>query len=183
MRGILILWLLTGACLADSLELHRDTKTQTQELAPGGAVRITGSHGELNIEGWDRAEVQVEVTKIAHDRRKKLDEIAVKAERKSPSEVDITTSFPKRTWRRLNRGKSDLTLEYRIMVPRDAHLVIRQDLGAVMVIGVTGKIEARNRVGDIIVLGPPLKEPPDLHVRLGGVDVEKLPPLSPGSPK
>lgn len=183
MRGILILSFLAGGCLAAPLELRRDTKTQTLELAPGGTIRIAGSHGDLNIEGWDRAEVQLEVTKMTHDPKKNFDEIGVQAERKSPAEVAITTSFPKRTLRRLNRGKSHLMLEYRIMVPRDAHLVIQQDLGMVMVIGVTGKVEARNRIGDIVVLGPPTKEPRDLRVRLGGVDVETIPQLSPGSPK
>jgi len=175
--GVLML-----AATAVSAQLVHDTTTATLEFASGGTVKIVGSHGDLNIEGWDRPEVELTVTRSAHDPKKKLDEIGVKAARTSPSEISITTSFPRRTLRRLNRGKSGLLLEYRIRVPRESHLMIQQDLGMVMVIGVTGKVEARNCIGDIVVLAPPAKEPSDLHVKLGSVSVEET-SLTPRAPQ
>jgi hypothetical protein len=168
--------LLIAAAVANG-QLLRDTKTQSLEFAPGGTIRIEGSHGDLNIEGWDHAEVEVSVTKIAHDPNKRLDDINVAAARTSPSEVVITTTFPKRTLHRLNRAKSGVALEYRIRVPRDSHLIVTQDLGMVMVIDVTGKVEARNNVGDILVLTRPPASKDDLHVGIGSVTAEETPSL------
>src|SRR4051812_866380 len=37
--------------------------TQHIDFAPGGAIHIDGSYGILRIEGWDRPEVAVTITK------------------------------------------------------------------------------------------------------------------------
>src|SRR5450432_3405043 len=39
------------------------TTTERVNLAPGGMIRIDGSYGDLNVEGWERPEVEVTVIK------------------------------------------------------------------------------------------------------------------------
>src|SRR5579859_1673199 len=39
------------------------TTTERIDFAPGGTIRINGSYGDLNVEGWDRPEVEVAVIK------------------------------------------------------------------------------------------------------------------------
>jgi Putative adhesin len=142
--------------------LH-DTKTERVDFAPGGTIRVDGSDGDLNIEAWDRPEVEVTINKStqrlytakeADDARKRLDLVALKLDRKSPTEVTISTTFPSRTLKRLFRGKFDYLLEYRIHVPRNSHLIVRHGTGTVVMTGVTGDVEASTHVGDIVLMIP-----------------------------
>lgn len=159
--------------------LH-ETKTDHVDFAPGGTIHFLNAHGDLNIIGWDKPEVEVTVIKStgnlyaakgADGARKRLDLITVKLDRKSPTELDIPTLFPSRTLKRLVRGKSDLMLEYQIHVPRESHLVVRQDIGAIVVDGVAGNVEAHLGKGDIVVVmaGP---EPYSVDAKSSFGDVE-----------
>src|SRR5579871_2708912 len=72
-------------------------KTERVSFEPGGLIRIDGSDGTLNVEGWDRPEVEVTVA----GRDQPL------VERRSRSELAITASK--------QRGDS---VNYEIRVPR-----------------------------------------------------------------
>jgi hypothetical protein len=146
--------------------LHTD-KTEKIEFAAGGTIRIEGSHGDLNVEGWDRPEVEITLLKAAQHH----DVSTFTIDRKSSTELTITTKFPKRSLRRLNRGKSGLLLEYQIRVPRDSHLIVRHDEGEVILTNLTGDVEARNGTGDIAVMVPAdASYTIDAKTRFGGVD-------------
>jgi hypothetical protein len=115
------------------------------------------------VEGWDRPEVEITVTKSTNslhttkesdNARKRLDLIAVTMDRKSASELTIATAFPSRTLTRLCRGKSDVILEYRIHVPRNSNLVVHHDSGTVLMSDVTGDVQATARAGDIVLTIP-----------------------------
>jgi hypothetical protein len=147
----------------DPKEWIEITKTEHADLAPGGTIHITGSLADLNIEAWDRPDVEVTVHKAAKrlyrsndeaGAKERLDRIVVRLDRKSPSELSITTKLPSRTILRWNRGTSDLIIEYRIHVPRDCNLVIHHKDGTVLVSGVAGDVEATARSGDIMVVLP-----------------------------
>jgi hypothetical protein len=144
-------------------EWIRVTKVDRVDFAPGGAIRFVGSHGDLNVEGWDRPEVEVEVTrstlslydsKAAAEARQRLDRITVTLDRKSASDLRIVTAFPPRTLKRLFRGKSDVIVEYRIRVPRNSNLTAHDDLGAIVITGVDGDVDARMGHGDIVLMIP-----------------------------
>jgi len=155
-------------------------KTDRADFAPGGTIHVSGSHGDLNIEGWDRPEVEITVTKStvglyaskdAEEARKRLDLIAVRLERKSTAELTIATDFPSRTLKRLCRGKSDIILQYQIHVPRDSQLIIHHGTGTVLVSGVAGDVEARARAGDIVLMLPGSEGYSiDAKVQFGGID-------------
>jgi hypothetical protein len=158
----------------------RVSKTEHVDFAPGGTIRINGSHGDLNVEGWDRPDVEVTVIKSTgrlysaketEDARKRLDLIAVTLDHKSASELTISTRFPSRKLTRLNRGRSNLILEYQIHVPRASHLIVRQDMGAVVVTGVAGDVDGKVGSGDIVVMVPAAGSYAiDAKTRFGGVD-------------
>jgi len=139
------------------------TTTDHVDFAPGGAIRLSGSMGQLDIEGWDRPEVEITVArstfrsntpKERDEGTKELNRVRVAAERKSAGELVISTSYPKRTLIRPLRGKTDVNLEYHIKVPRDSHLVIRHDSGDVRLYDLTGEIDATSRAGDMVLLLP-----------------------------
>ena len=127
------------------------TNTQHLDFAPGGIIRIDGSYGILRVEGWDRPEVAVTVTKsLSYGSERKhpdkakqrLDSLRVIARRTSVTELAISTT------------KSRLGIEYEIQVPRNSSLAIHHRVGFVSVSGVTGDIDATCRRGDLVLRLP-----------------------------
>lgn len=152
--------------------------TDTVDFAAGGTIRFEGSVGELNIEGWDQPQVQIVLTRLDYadapgqDREKgKLERIMVKTEKRSGNELVITTTLPHRNFFvRKVRGATDSDMNYRIMVPRDSHLVIHHGNGDVLVYDVGGDIEATAGVGAVTVqLDDPAQYAIDAKSRVGEV--------------
>jgi hypothetical protein len=154
--------------------------TERVEFAPGGTIQVNGSAGELNIEGWDRAEVEITVTRSTYrpdtpqDRdlaKRQLNDIKVTAERKSPTELVIDTTFPTRSfWAKVAHCRPDVQMDYRIRVPRDSKLVLRHSTGDVVVYDVSGDIDASVRTGDILMQLPAAGQYSfDAQSRFGGV--------------
>jgi hypothetical protein len=154
--------------------------TERVDFAPGGTIQVTGSAGELNIEGWDRAEVEITVTRSTYRAdtpkaqdlaKRQLNAIKVSTERKSPTELAIHTDFPKRSfWAKVARCRPDVQMDYRIRVPRDSKLVLRLSTGDMVVYDVSGDIDAAVRTGDILMQLPAAgKYLFDAQCRFGGV--------------
>jgi hypothetical protein len=127
------------------------TNTQHLDFAPGGTIHIDGSHGILHVEGWDRPEVAITVTKslpYGSERKhpdkakQRLDSLRVVGQRTSATELAISTT------------KSSLGIEYEIQVPRNSSLAIHHRVGFVSVSGVTGDIDATCRRGDLVLWLP-----------------------------
>jgi hypothetical protein len=130
------------------------SNTERVDFPPGGTIRVDRSYGELSVEGWDQPQVEIMVTKFmpfdyepAHPEHatERLEAIRVVAERRSPTELAISTNVPTgRTvfspWRHPTNG--DVMLEYEIYVPRNSKLAIQHGVGTVSVRGVTGDIQA-----------------------------------------
>src|ERR1017187_1576801 len=154
--------------------------TERVEFAPGGTIQVDGSAGELNIEGWDRAEVEITVTRSTYRAdtpqqqdlaKRQLEAIKVTMERKSAAELAIHTAFPARSFRaRVARGRPDVQMDYRIRVPRDSKLVLRLSTGDVVVYDVGGDIDASVRTGDILMQLPAAGQYSfDAQCRFGGI--------------
>jgi hypothetical protein len=139
--------------------------TERTAFAPGGTIQVTGSTGELNIEGWDRAEVEITVTMSTYRpdtprerdlAKRQLEAIKVTTEHKSASELVIRTAFPPRSfWAKVAHCRPDVQMDYRICVPRDSKLVVRHGTGDLVVYDVAGEIDAAVHTGDIIMQLPP----------------------------
>jgi hypothetical protein len=155
------------------------TNTEHVEFAAGGTIRVSGSMGQLDVEGWDKPEVEITVAKSTYrsgtpkerdEATRELNLVRVVTERKSAGELVISTSYPSRKFTRLFRGKTDVNLEYHIKVPRDSHLVIRHDCGDVRLYDLTGSIDATSRAGDMVVLLPASGQYSiDAKCKVGGV--------------
>jgi len=144
-----------GLCLALSArEQVQLVTTEHFDLAAGGLVRVMDSTGELNIEGWDRPDVEVTVTRLNEaDPGKKdqvtreLKRIEVTTKRQSDGELVITTKKPA-------RSGLNIALDYRIRVPMGTRLAIRHKTGDVVIFNVGGDIDASAKLGGIVVQLP-----------------------------
>jgi len=154
--------------------------TERVAFAPGGTIQVSGSAGVLNIEGWDRAEVEITVTRSTYRTdtpqerdlaKRQLSAIKVTAERQSPTELAIRTAFPRGGfWARVAHRQSGVQMDYRIRVPRDSKLVLRHASGDVLVYDVAGDIDASVRTGDIVMQLPAAGQYSfDTRCRLGDV--------------
>ena len=141
------------------------TSTQRLDLAPGGTVRLKNSAGEVSIEGWDQPGVEIttvkstrneytaaERAKATHD----LDGVKIAAERANGEVVIATTYVRKRrlAFALLAGHATNIDLNYRIKVPRDAHLMVDHEIGDVHFDDVTGDIRATTHQGAITLRLP-----------------------------
>lgn len=141
--------------------------TQATAFAPGGTIRVDGSYDDLYVEGWDQARVELTTTKFmpyeydpAHPQHgaQNLETVGVDLERKSPTEMTVTTMLPPHKGLLTKLGVSSKTnhvrIVYHLYVPRDSKLVIHHGVGLVSVTGVAGDIEATCHRGDIVLWLP-----------------------------
>jgi hypothetical protein len=159
----------------------KTTKTENVKFAPGGTIRLKDSFGTLTVEGWDRPEVEVTVVKslgfVSEPEQRsnqRLDDVHVVTERKSDTELEISTTAPSTGFLgHLWLKGHDVALEYRIRAPRNSHLEIHH-AGYISVTGMTGDIEATDRRGDILLILPDLATYLiDAHTKLGVVSSDK----------
>ncbi len=156
------------------------TATERVEFPAGGTIRIDGSYGDLNVEGWDRPEVEVTVNKtLAYGYKSKqpdratadLDRARIVTEPTPPPELSTSTELPLRhpAWTPpfTRHTTGGVTIEYDIHVPRDSRLAIHHGTGSVSVSGVTGDIDARAGRGDILLWLPPGAYSLDARTKFG----------------
>lgn len=176
--------LLAACCgtllLAKAPERAVQVVTTAQSDYTGGTIRIDTVYGQVNVEGWDQPGVRITVTRTAfrHDTPREQEEgkaylnrIQVTTKPDGKGGVAIDTRFPGRNRvMRMIHGLGDFTLDYRIQVPRNAKLAIRQGVGDVTVHGVAGDVDAVARSGDIVVqVAGPEQYAIDAQCRLGTI--------------
>ena len=136
------------------------------DFAPGGVIQVNGSYDDLYIEGWDRSQVEISTTKFlpfedkpepSERASQRLDRIAVKAERHSAGELELSIDVPRRSIRLPFVSRTvtgGVRLECHLRVPRDSRLMIHHRVGLVSIHGVTGDVDARCHRGDIVLWLP-----------------------------
>jgi hypothetical protein len=130
------------------------TSTDRVNFAPGGVIRLNTSSSNLFVEAWDQPDV--EVTTIKSSRRARcLDDVRVVTDRRSATEVAISTTVPSGNFFAHPWGlKCGATIEQHVRAPRDSRLVIHHGAGYVLVSRISGEIEASSRSGDIVLMLP-----------------------------
>lgn len=167
-------WMLAGLSLWAAEAPYEQAQLSTTDhinFAPGGTIRVSGSWGCLSVEGWDRPEVEVTVTRYGSvfyppakrdSAAQKLAKVKVQVERKSDHEAAIITTGGGH-WNRIE-------LESVIHVPRDSHIEIHHGGGQLIISNVSGEIEATAKEGDITAMLPdPGPYAIDACTRLGTV--------------
>ena len=119
-------------------------------LPPGGVVAVENVQGTVAVEGWDRAEVEVSVTKTALAPTDRLDDVRVSAESGAAS-LTLRTLYP-------DDLQEPIRVDYRLRVPHRVRLEgVRTLVGDITVRDVEGPIDVRSLQGNIIeedVAGP-----------------------------
>jgi hypothetical protein len=131
--------------------------TDHLSLPAGGTLRLQHSFGELNIEGWDRPDVEITTVKTTKEYYRTADSARGRAELERvhvTSEVEekdivVTTSAPHRGFPGLPWTEPSIDLEYRIKVPMHAAIVVGHGTGEVHFDHVAGDIRANVRSGGI----------------------------------
>jgi DUF4097 and DUF4098 domain-containing protein YvlB len=100
-------WALPG--LAISKEFN-----QTYPLQPGGSFELQNVNGAVEVQGWDRDEVEVHAVKTAKLKESDLERVTIEVSAK-PSAVAVATHYPQ------NEGV-EVAVEYTIHVPHSAHV-------------------------------------------------------------
>jgi hypothetical protein len=179
---------------AGSKQSFETTAAEHVRFAPGGTIRIVNSYGYLVVEGWDEPEVQVTVTKSTdryydasekQDAERRFAQIRVATERRSDTELVISTSLPARsplfrpiqpldhfvlTHPLVPSNRRGVTVECHLLVPRQSRLVVRHDSGYVWVSDVAGDIDVHSHTGDLSVLLPDTTRfQVDAKTRLGNI--------------
>ena len=139
MKLLLPLFLIGAGLQAQTVSA---TKTEHLDFPANGLLKVDSPTGELTIEAWDQPGVEVTATRSAKTQAE-LDAIVIKSERKG-DELDVTTTWPRHLFQ-----FRQFDLEYRIKVPRDARLSIRQSGGEVHIDGVAGDVYAKVFDGEI----------------------------------
>jgi hypothetical protein len=169
---------ISSVLIAKAPQEHVDvTSVQSANFTAGMTVRIGGTAGELNIEAWDQPRVEATLTRSEYvdapdkdSAKKRLERIGLAVEKRG-NDIAVELKAPHRHfWARWLRGKTNATLVCRVMVPRDAKLVVRHENGSVMVYGAGGDIDASARFGDILLqLADPGAYAIDARSKMGGV--------------
>lgn len=165
---------------ADKHEAEIKT-TQSIEFGATGTIQIVDSFGSVKVEGWDKEEVELTVTKRTQKKyepkdlakaAKGLERFKVTMEAVGETSLlVINTTYP--SWTPIFRGKTNLKLDYLIKVPRQSTLLIKHGIGEVEVNNVSGDIEATASIGDISLRLPEDQSyAVDAHVRIGDVSSE-----------
>lgn len=121
---------------------ERRVWTASYPLPFGGRLAVENVQGDIEVEGWQRPEVEVIVTKTATGPESRLDDVRVGFE------------FGDRalTIRTVYSGDSGepVRVDYRLRVPRQVRLEgLRTVVGNVTVRGTEGSIDARTLYGNI----------------------------------
>jgi hypothetical protein len=152
------------------------THAERFNLSAAGSIRLENSFGQVDIDGWDRPEVEVTVVRSLYDAKerseaqRRLDSIQITA-KQDGNDVVISTAYPPRNGfaHPLSR-RSDVEISYRIHAPRASKLIIDHNSGGVNVFDMSGDIHATVINGQItLTLAPGGQYAIDAQSKIGGV--------------
>ena len=111
-------------------------------LMPAGSVVVENVQGDIDIEGWDRAEVQVAVIKKAGGPGANPDDVHIDVESQDRRLV-LRTVYP-------GQSTEPVRVDYRLRVPRQVRLErLRTVDGSIKVKQIEGSVDARTLNGNI----------------------------------
>lgn len=87
---------------------------QSYPLQPGGSFELQNVNGTVDVQGWDRNEVEVHAVKTAKQKESDLDRVSIEVDAR-PDAVSIATHYPQ------NEGV-EVAVEYTVHVPRGARV-------------------------------------------------------------
>jgi hypothetical protein len=107
------LFLLAAIGAVPSCGITKDFN-QNYPLQPGGTFELQNVNGTVEVQGWDRNEVEVHAVKTAKQGETDLERVSIEVDAR-PNAVSITTRYPQ------NEGV-EVAVEYTIHVPHGARV-------------------------------------------------------------
>ena len=134
--------LLVLAALATPSYAQSEVFQKTYPLRAGGTFALSNVNGSVQVDGWDRDEVQIHAVKSARRDLNDLGRVSIEVEANANSVV-VRTRYPQ-------DESLDVSVDYRVRVPRRIVLNrVGTMNGAVRVTGVEGEGELRSVNGDV----------------------------------
>src|ERR1700757_2974964 len=96
---------------APSFAISKDFN-QSYPLQPGGSLELQNVNGTVDVQGWDRNEIEVHAVKTAKHKESDLERVSIEVDAR-PDAVSIATRYPQ------NEGV-EVAVEYTIHVPHGA---------------------------------------------------------------
>lgn len=87
---------------------------QSYPLQPGGTFELQNVNGPVDVQGWDRNEVEVHAVKTAKQKETDLERVSIEVDAR-PDSVSIATRYPQ------NEGV-EVAVEYTIHLPHGARV-------------------------------------------------------------
>jgi DUF4097 and DUF4098 domain-containing protein YvlB len=113
-------------------------------LTAGGNFQLENVNGSVQVDGWDRDEVEVSAVKTAQDDASELDGVQIDVE-SQPGQVAVHTRYP-------GGEGTNVAVEYHVHVPYRVLLsAVKTVNGSVSVRGVDGGGDLRSVNGDVEV--------------------------------
>ena len=144
-RGITRAALLGAAVLLSCLPSFATTDQVFDKVYPlssGGNFQLDNVNGSIQVEGWDKDEVEVSAVKSADTDSSDLDQVQIDVE-SVPGQVAVHTLYP-------NAG-SAVVVEYHVHVPYRVLAAVKTVNGSVSVNGVQGGGDLSSVNGDVKV--------------------------------
>ena len=139
------LFLCLGVACAATLSASQDLERAwygRYPLPAGGSVVVENVQGEISVEGWDRAEVEVTALKIGSGQGHHLDDVRVVTDVGIHSLI-FRTVYP-------HHMEEPVRVNYHLRVPRQVRLPALRTLeGNITVRHVEGSVDARTLSGNI----------------------------------
>ncbi len=133
-RGILVLTLLAAVCALPGFALSKNF-SETVPLQPGGTFELQNVNGTVELQGWDRDEIEIHAVKTAKEKESDLDRVSIDVSAQ-PGTVSVITRYPQ------NEGV-EVTVEYTVRVPRNARV------DRIATVNGTLRISSLENVGDL----------------------------------
>lgn len=141
-------WVVLACVVCSGLPIFANTDQVFQKTYPlpsGGHFILDNVNGSVQVEGWDRNEVEVRAVKTSTNDPHDLDRVKIEVE-SHPGEVDVHTRYP-------DGEGVEVAVEYHIHVPNRVLLGSVQTVnGSLLVRGVQGGGELKSVNGNVEVL-------------------------------
>jgi hypothetical protein len=119
---------------------------QSYPLQPGGSFELQNVNGAIEVQGWDRNEIEVHAVKTAKAKESDLDRVSIEVDARADS-VSIATRYPQ------NEGV-EVAVEFTVHVPHGAHVEhIGTINGTLRISGLEGVEDLHTVNGNIEVFG------------------------------
>lgn len=158
--------LIVSALYSSSLWAAEAKKVEKKnfKMRQGGYITVIGDNGLISVESWNRAEVEVTITKRVWDSSRRRAEARLKKLRididhrgdrlviryvgdERRGEFKFFDLFDPDNW----HGRQSPEVDFELKVPQEVDLRLENDEGDIKVFGVTGDFELDVDEGDLVI--------------------------------